>query len=120
MDDFGSRLRGRDESFKMRDVRSGSAGESGSYRDLSYPFLTTPWDSDIGDLRSSMEALHHPSRAPPTEATQYTSRDLVRARGSGTRSMFHEGVRPRPGEGAGIVGLLYCLLVLLPLLHPFR
>jgi hypothetical protein len=68
MDDFGSRLRGGDESFKMGHVRGGSAGGSGSY-----PSPTTPWDSGIGDLRSSMEALHHPSRAPPTETTQYMS-----------------------------------------------
>jgi hypothetical protein len=44
MDDFGSRLRGGDESFKMGLVRGGSAGGSGSYRDLSYASPTTPWD----------------------------------------------------------------------------
>ena len=86
MDDLGSRLRGGDESFKMRHVRGGSAGGSGLHRDLSYPSLTTPWDSGIGNLRSSMEALHHPSRAPPTEATQYISQYLVRAQGSETGS----------------------------------
>ena len=106
MDDFESRLRGGgggDESFKMGHVRGGSAGGSGSYRDLSYPSPSTPWDAGIGDLRTSMEALHHPSRAPPTEATQYMSQYLMRARGSETGSMFHEGVWPPPGEGATLV-----------------
>jgi len=37
MDDFGSRLRSGNESFKMGHVRGGSAGGSGLYRDLSYP-----------------------------------------------------------------------------------
>jgi hypothetical protein len=62
---------------------------------LSYPSPTTPWDSGIGDLPSSMEA----PRVPPTEATQH----LMRARGSETGSMFHEGVWPPPGEGATLV-----------------
>jgi hypothetical protein len=43
----------------------------------------------MGDRRLSMEALHHPSWAPPTEATQYMSQDLVRAQGNETGSMFH-------------------------------
>jgi hypothetical protein len=73
VDGLGSRLRVGDESFKMGHIRGESAGESALYRDLSYPYPTTPWDSGIGDLRSSTEALHHPSRAPPTEATQYES-----------------------------------------------
>jgi hypothetical protein len=67
---------------------------------LSYPSSTTPWNSGISDLRSSMEALHHPSRAPPTEATPYMSQDPVRAQGNKTGSMFH--VAP-PGEGATLV-----------------
>jgi hypothetical protein len=79
MDDFGCRLRGGDESFKIGHVRGRSAGGSGLYRDLSYPSPSTPWDAGIGDLYSSMEALHHPSRAPPTEATQYMSQHLMRA-----------------------------------------
>jgi hypothetical protein len=45
MDDFGSRLRGGNESFKMGHVHGGSAGGSGSHRDLSYTSPTTPWDS---------------------------------------------------------------------------
>lgn len=73
INDFGSRLRGGDESFKMGHVRSGSAGRSGLYWNLSYPSPSTHWDLGVGDLRLSMEALHHPSRAPPTEATQYMS-----------------------------------------------
>jgi hypothetical protein len=60
-DDFGSRLRGGDESFKMGHARGGSAGGLGSYRDLSYPSPATPWDSGMGNLRSSMKALHHPT-----------------------------------------------------------
>ena len=67
MDDFGSRLRSGNESFKMGHVRGGSAGGSGSYR-----------DSGIGDPCSSMEALHHPSRTPPIEVTQYMSQYLMR------------------------------------------
>jgi hypothetical protein len=31
------------------------------------------WDSGMGDLHLSMEVIHHPSQAPPTEATQYES-----------------------------------------------
>jgi hypothetical protein len=50
MDDFGSRSRGGSESFKTEHVRGGSAGGSGSYRDLSYPYPSTPWDAGIGDL----------------------------------------------------------------------
>jgi hypothetical protein len=105
MDDFGVGGGGRrgSESINMGHVRGGSAGGSGSYRDLSYPSPSTPWDSGIGDPRSSMEALHHPSRFPPTEATQYMSQYLMRARGSETGSMFHEGVWPPPGEGATLV-----------------
>jgi hypothetical protein len=103
VDGFGSRLRGADKSLKMEHVRGGSAGGSALYRDLSYPSPTTPWDSGIGDLRSSTEALHHPSRAGPPEATQYMSQYLMRARGSETGSMFHEGVWPPPGEGASLV-----------------
>jgi hypothetical protein len=68
-------------------------------RDLSYPSPTTPWDSGIGDLRSSMEA----PRVPPTEATQYMSQHLMHARGSETGSMFHEGVWPPLEEGAILV-----------------
>jgi hypothetical protein len=37
VDDFGCRLRGGDQ---MGHVRGGSAGGSGSYRDLSYPSPT--------------------------------------------------------------------------------
>jgi hypothetical protein len=103
IDDFDSQLRGGDESFKMVNVLGGSAGGSGSYRPLSYPSPTTPWDSSIGDLRSSMEVLHYPSRAPHTEAMQYMSQYLMRARGSEIGSMFHEGVWPPPGEGATLV-----------------
>jgi len=80
--------------------RGGSAGGSGSYRDLLYLSLTTSWDSGMGDLRSSMEALHHPSRAPPTDVTQYMSQYLMRARGSEAVSMFHEGMWPRGGSDA--------------------
>jgi hypothetical protein len=98
MDDFGSRLRGWDESFKIGHVHGRSAGGSGSYWDLSYLSPSTPWDVGIGDLCSSMEALHHPSRAPPTKAMQYMSQYLMRARRSETGSMFHEGVWPPPGE----------------------
>lgn len=78
----------------------GGAGGSTSYRDLSYAATpSTPWDSaTYGDPRTSMEALHHPSRAPPSEATQYMSQYLMRARGSETGSMFREGVWPPPGE----------------------
>jgi hypothetical protein len=84
VDGFGSRLRGADKSLKMEHIRGGSAGGSGSYRDLSYPSPTT-WDSGMSDLRSSMEAPHHLSRVPPTEATQYMSQYLMRARGSETK-----------------------------------
>ena len=63
-------------------------------RDLLYPSPTTPWDSGIGDLHSSMEA----PRVPPTEATQYMSQHLMRAWGSETGSMFHEGVWPPRGR----------------------
>jgi hypothetical protein len=59
--------------------------------------LQLHWDSGIGDLRSSMEALRHPSRAPPAKATQYMSQYLMRARGSETGSMFHEGALLPPG-----------------------
>ena len=38
-----------------------------------------------------MEALRHPSRAPPAAAMQYMNQYLMRARGSETGSMFHEG-----------------------------
>ena len=103
MDDFGSRLRGGDESFKIGHVRGRSAGGSGSYWDLSYPSPSTPWHAGIGDLCSSMEALHHPSRAPPTEATQDMSLHLMRARESEMGSMFHEGVWLFPGERATLV-----------------
>jgi hypothetical protein len=87
MNDFGSRLRGGDESFKIGHVRGRSAGGSGSYWDLSYPSPSTPWHAGIGDLCSSMEALHHPSRAPPTEATQDTSLHLMRAHGKARRGV---------------------------------
>ncbi|KIM89571.1 hypothetical protein PILCRDRAFT_1917 [Piloderma croceum F 1598] len=50
-----------------------------------------------------MEVLHHPSWVPPTEATQYMSQYLMRARGNETGSMFHEGVWPPSGEGATLV-----------------
>jgi hypothetical protein len=103
MDDFGSKLRGGDESFKIGHVRGQSAGGSGLYRDLLYPSPSTPCDVGIGDLHLLMQALHHPSRAPPTEATQYTSQYLIRARGSKMGSMFQEGVWPSPGEGAKLV-----------------
>jgi len=68
LDDSGSSLRGGDGCLKMGHARGGSAGGSGSYKDLSYPSPTTLWDSDIGDLRSSdgSATLHGP---PPTEAT---------------------------------------------------
>jgi hypothetical protein len=46
-------------------ARGGSAGGSGSYRDLLYLSLTTSWDSGMGDLCSSMEALT-PSFTGPT------------------------------------------------------
>jgi hypothetical protein len=81
---FGSRLRGGDESFQMGHVRSGSAGGSGSHMDSLYTSPTT-WNSGMSDLRSSVEALHHLSRVPPTEATQYMSQYLMRARGSETK-----------------------------------
>jgi hypothetical protein len=63
---------------------------------------TTPWDSGMGDLRSSTERYptHH---GLPTEATQYMSKYLMHAQGSETGSMFHEGVWPPPGEGATLV-----------------
>lgn len=103
MDDFASRADRDPSSFGLGHVRGDSAGGSGSYRDLAYPSPSTPWDSGSGDPRSSIEALHHPSRAPPTEATQYMSQYLMRARGSETGSVFHEGVWPPPGEGAVLV-----------------
>jgi hypothetical protein len=56
MDDFRSRLRGGNESFKMGHVRGGS----GSHQDLSYSSPTTPWDSGICDPVFINEALHHP------------------------------------------------------------
>ena len=77
MDDFGSRLRGGDESFKIGHVRGQLAGGSGSYWDLLYLSPSTPWDAGIGDLCSLMEVLHHPSWASPTEATQYMSQHLM-------------------------------------------
>ena len=46
-----------------------------------------------------MAVLQHPSRALPTEAMQYMSQYLIRAQGSETGSMFHEGVWP-PGSDA--------------------
>ena len=49
--------------------------------------------------RRPMEVLHHPPRAPPTESTQYTSRYLIRVRGSETGSMFYEGVVASPRRG---------------------
>jgi hypothetical protein len=113
MDDYGGVGGGRGgsmresagrESIGLGHVRAGDsfgAGASNSYRDLSYPPPATPWDS--GDPRSSIEALHHPSRTPPSEATQYMTQYLMRARGSETGSMFHEGVWPPPGEGATLV-----------------
>jgi hypothetical protein len=67
----------------MRVLRWGMyvAGGSGSYRGLSYASPTTPWDSGIRNLGSSIETLHHPSQASPTEATQYMNQYLMRARG---------------------------------------
>jgi hypothetical protein len=82
VDGFGSRL---------------SSGGSGLYRDLLYPCPTSPWDSGVGNLCSSMEALHHPLWTSPTEATQYMSQHLM------TGSMFHEGVWPPSGEGVTLV-----------------
>jgi hypothetical protein len=80
VNNFGSGLRGRDESVQMGHVRGGS----GSYMDSSYPSPTT-WNSGMSDLPLSMEALYHLSRAPPTKATQYMSQYLMRARGSETK-----------------------------------
>jgi hypothetical protein len=82
-----------DDSLKMGHVCSGSGLV------VPVPSPTTPWDSGIGDLRSSMEA----PRVPPTKATQYMSQRLMRAWGSEMGSMFHEGVWPPPGEGATLV-----------------
>jgi hypothetical protein len=102
MDDEEGRAKGL--GLGLGHVRGNSAGGSGSYRDLSYPSPSTPWDSGSRDPRSSMEALHHPSRsAPPSEASQYMTQYLMRARGSETGSMFHEGVWPPPGDGAQLV-----------------
>jgi len=72
-------------------------------RDCTGTCRTRLRDSGIGDPCSSMEALHHPSRTPPIEATRYMSQYLMRVRGSETGSMFHEGVWPPPGEGATLV-----------------
>lgn len=79
-------------------VRTRSAAGSGSYRDMSYPAPTTPWDVD-GDPRSSIEALHHPSRLPSSEANQYMSQYLMRARASASGSLFREEL----GDGPGLV-----------------
>lgn len=86
-----------DNSFGMGGVR-GSRVTTGSgsisYRDNPEPTLpqiafphTTPWDSDL-DPRSSMEALHHPSRNT-SEAKDYVAQYLSRARGS-SGSVFQE------------------------------
>lgn len=77
------------------------AGAASPYQDLSFPAPATPWDSGDGDPRSSMEALHHPSRAPPSAATQYMSQYLQRAgrTGSDTGSVFREQLGDGEGEG---------------------
>ena len=60
MDDFGSMLRGGDESFKMGHIRGGS----GSYRDLSYPSPTAPWDSGIGVHQWKPYIIRHGPHLP--------------------------------------------------------
>ena len=89
----------RGRGFGMGYVRTRSPG--GSYKTISYPAPTTPWDID-GDPRSSIEALHHPSRKPlPSEANQYMSQYLMRSRASGSGSLFREELGE--GEGPGLV-----------------
>jgi hypothetical protein len=91
--------------------RGSASGGRGSGSQRESIFLSnihhTPWDTGTSDPRSSMEALHHPSRytpPQPSEATQYMTQYLMRARGSETGSIFHEGgVWPPPGEGATLV-----------------
>ena len=87
----------RESGIGLGHVRTRSPG-SGSYRDINYPAPTTPWDVD-GDPRSSIEALHHPSRNLPSEANQYMSQYLMRSRASGSGSLFREEL----GEGPGLV-----------------
>lgn len=73
---FGHDVFGRVIDGQHRDTFGTRAG---SYQDISYipPPSTTPWDILPG-IRSSMEALHHPSRVQPSEARPYMSQHLSR------------------------------------------
>lgn len=76
---FGDDIFGRVINGRHRAISGGTGMGPGSYQDIAYipSSTTTPWDTSR-DPRSSVEALHHPSRFQPSEATQYMSQYLSR------------------------------------------